>query len=73
MSGIWIRASARSLPFAGGSKSARRVSMRPEVQLPAPSRTGVMRRLPVPSSDTLVVLAVIVSTSPVPNPAGPPG
>src|SRR5690242_2700556 len=47
--------------------------MRPEVQLPAESRSGVMRRLPLPSSETLLVLLVIVSTSPVPQLAGPPG
>ena len=32
-----------------------------------------MRRLPLPSSATLSVLFVIVSTSPVPQSAGPPG
>lgn len=32
-----------------------------------------MRRLPLPSSETLLVLFVIVSTSPVPQLAGPPG
>lgn len=32
-----------------------------------------MRRLPLPSSATLLVLLVIVSTSPVPQWAGPPG
>src|SRR5690242_11794213 len=68
-----MRASTRSLPPAGGWKSVRLVSMRPEVQLPAALRTGVMRRLPLPSSATLLVLLVIVSTSPVPQFAGPPG
>lgn len=47
--------------------------MRPEVQLPAPSRCGVMRRLPPPSSETLLGDDVIVSISPVPQLAGPPG
>jgi hypothetical protein len=47
--------------------------MRPEVQLPEASRWGVIRRLPLPSSETLLVLFVIVSTSPVPQLAGPPG
>lgn len=51
----------------------RLVSMRPDVQLPAALRIGVMRRLPLPSSETLDVLFVIVSTSPVPQLAGPPG
>src|SRR4051794_37494876 len=68
-----MRASTRSLPPDGGWKSVRLVSMRPEVHLPAASRTGVMRRLPLPSSETLLVLLVIVSTSPVPQLAGPPG
>lgn len=47
--------------------------MRPEVQLPAESRIGVIRRFPLPSSETLLVLFVIVSISPVPQLAGPPG
>src|SRR4051794_8317906 len=68
-----MRASTRSLPPAGGWKSVRVVSIRPEVQWPLASRTGVMRRLPLPSSATLPVLFVIVSTSPVPQLAGPPG
>src|SRR6266511_4369280 len=71
--GCWMRAWTRSVPPAGGWKSERCVSMRPEVQRPAPSRCGVMRRLPAPSSDTLAVLSVMVSTSPVPKFAGPPG
>src|SRR5204862_5941417 len=57
MLGICNRASTRSFPPAGGWKSARLVSIRPEVQLPAPSRCGVIRRLPPPSRDTLAVLA----------------
>lgn len=71
--GICSRASTRILPPEGGWKSVRLVSMRPEVQRPAESRSGVMRRLPFPSSETLLVLFVIVSTSPVPQFAGPPG
>lgn len=47
--------------------------MRPEVQLPASSRCGVMRRFPPPSSETLLGEEVIVSISPVPQLAGPPG
>ncbi len=49
------------------------VSIRPEVQLPEASRRGVISRLPLPSSATLFVLDVIVSTSPVPQFAAPPG
>src|SRR5947207_10657744 len=71
--GIWMRACTRSFPPAGARKSSRLVSIRPDVHLPAPSRTGVIRRFPEPSSATLVVLSVIVSTSPVPKLAGPPG
>ncbi len=56
-----------------GWKSVRLVSMRPDVQLPAASRRGVMRRLPLPSRATLSLLDVIVSISPVPQLAGPPG
>ena len=56
--GIWMRPSMRSTPPAGGLKSVRRVSIRAEVQLPAASRSGVIRRLPAPSWLTLAVLLV---------------
>jgi hypothetical protein len=39
----------RSLPPAGAAKSVRWVSTRPEVQLPAESRIGLIARLPLPS------------------------
>src|SRR2546421_2464124 len=71
--GIWIRASTRSFPPAAAWKSLRPVSIRPDVHWPEPSRTGVIRRFPDPSSATLLVLFVMVSTSPVPKLAGPPG
>src|SRR5436309_6305502 len=71
--GIWMRASTRSLPPGGGWKSDRPVSSRADVQLPEPSRLGVMRKLPFPSRALLDRLLVIVSTSPVPKLAGPPG
>ena len=63
----------RSLPPAGGWKSVRRVSIRAEVQWPAASRSGVIARWPAPSMLTLAELLVIVSTSPVPQLAAPPG
>jgi hypothetical protein len=66
-------ASKRSLPPAGAAKSVRCVSIRPLVQLPPPSRTGRMTRWPPPSWKTFWVLLVIVSTSPVPQLAAPPG
>src|SRR5947208_10876466 len=62
-SGIWTRASTCSLPPAGGWKSSRLVSMRPDVQ--PPLFTAVMRRLPLPSRDTFCGLDVMVSTSSV--------
>ncbi|CAL2069576.1 protein of unknown function [Streptomyces murinus] len=71
--GICRRASTRSLPPAGGWKSVRVVSIRPEVQLPDASRRGVMSRSPLPSRETLLVLDVIDSTSPVPQLPAPPG
>jgi len=43
-SGCCRDASKRSLPPAGAAKSVRWVSMRPEVQLPAASRIGLMTR-----------------------------
>jgi hypothetical protein len=49
-----------------------RVSMRPDVQLPAASRTGVISRLPRPSSDTFRVLFDIDSISNVPHCVGQP-
>ena len=63
----------RSLPPAGGWKSVALVSIRAEVQLPAASLSGVIARCPAPSWLTLAVLLVIVSTSPVPQLAAPPG
>src|SRR5205814_9376478 len=68
-----MRASTRSLPPGGGWKSDRPVSSRADVQLPEPSRLGVMRKLPFPSRALLDRLLVIVSTSPVPKLPGPPG
>src|SRR5262245_36717750 len=47
--------------------------MRPEVQRPAPSRSAVMFSLPAPSSATLAVELLAVSTEPVPQLAAPPG
>ena len=58
---------------AGAAKSVRADSTRPEVQLPAESRTGVIARFPEPSRTTLAGLSVIVSTSPVPQFQAPPG
>jgi hypothetical protein len=56
--GIWMRPSMRRTPPDGALKSARLVSIRPDVQLPAPSRRGVIRRLPAPSRSRLDVLVV---------------
>ncbi|WP_228122778.1 hypothetical protein [Saccharothrix syringae] len=61
------------LPPAGGLKSARWVSTRPEVQLPEPSRSAVIRRLPAPSRAMLSVLVVQFWISPVPRFPAPPG
>src|SRR5260370_38514450 len=61
------------MPPAGAAKSERWVSMRPEVQLPEPSRRAVMPRCPLPSRLTFAVEFDIDSTSPVPQFAGPPG
>src|SRR5690348_5005920 len=66
-------ASRRSLPPAGAAKSVRCVSTRPLVQLPAPSRSGLMTRWPPPSRKTFCVLFVMFSISPVPQFAAPPG
>ena len=63
----------RSTPPDGGLKSVRWVSMRADVQLPAPSRSGVIRRLPPPSTLTLAGLLVWAAISPVPQLPGPPG
>src|SRR3954447_24682742 len=54
-------ASMRSFPPAGAAKSVRCVSTRPEVQLPAESRIGLITRLPEPSWYTFCVESVIVS------------
>jgi hypothetical protein len=56
--GIWSRLSIRSTPPSGALKSLRWVSMRADVQLPAPSRSGVIRRFPPPSRLTLLGLLV---------------
>ena len=56
--GIWIRPSRASTPPAGGLKLARTVSIRAEVHRPAPSLSGVIRRLPAPSWARLAVLLV---------------
>src|SRR5947199_5824708 len=69
--GIWIRACTHSFPPAGGWKSCRLVSIRPELH--PPLFLGVICRLPCPSRETFCVELVIVSTSPVPKFAGPPG
>ncbi|MFD0578956.1 hypothetical protein [Dactylosporangium darangshiense] len=69
-SGSCSRASTRSLPPAGGWKSARLVSIRAAVHGPNPPPEAVMRRFPL-ATDT--ALAEEVSTSPVPKFAGPPG
>src|SRR5713226_900053 len=71
--GIWMRASVRITPPDGGWKSVRCVSMRPDVQLPAPSRIGLTASLPSPVRYTFAVLLVSVSTSPVPQLPAPPG
>ena len=63
----------RSISPAAGAKSLRWVSMRPEVQLPAPSRTARMLNRPAPSRKTLFVEALAVSTEPVPQFGAPPG
>ncbi len=66
-------ASMRSFPPTGAAKSVRWVSTRPEVQLPPASLIGLMTRWPWPSWNTLAVLLVTVSTSPVPQLPAPPG
>src|SRR5579875_3440999 len=60
------------IPPAGAAKSERCDSMRPEVQAPL-SSSAVMSRWPLPSRCTFEVEFDIVSTSPVPQFAGPPG
>ena len=52
-------------PPAGAAKLSAVVSIRPEVQ-DEPDFTAVMFRWPLPSSDTLAVELVLLSTSPVP-------
>ena len=63
----------RTSPPAGAAKSVRWVSIRPEVQLPG----GVPDRLDDQVAAAVLVdvgvLLVIVSTSPVPQLAAPPG
>src|SRR5579859_5933264 len=49
------------------AKSERWLSMRLEVQLPEPSLIAVNFRWLAPSTDTLAVLVVLVSISPVPD------
>ncbi len=71
--GCSIEAEICIWPPAGAAKSVRAVSMRPEVQLPEASRIGLISRCPLPSWNTLAVLLVMVSTSPVPHWAAPPG
>src|ERR1700759_4028925 len=61
-----------SMPPAGAAKCERWVSMRPEVQFPAPSSRAVMFRWPLPSTETFAVDEEADSTSPVPQSAGPP-
>jgi hypothetical protein len=56
-----------SLPPGGAAKSARVLSMRPEVQVP-PLLRALMTRWPVPSRYTFWVELVVCSFSPVPNP-----
>ncbi|WP_344836804.1 hypothetical protein [Nonomuraea dietziae] len=55
--GIWILPSMRRMRPSAGLKSARRVSMRAEVQF-CPLPRGVMRRLPEPSRLRLAGSAV---------------
>jgi hypothetical protein len=57
MFGIWMRPSMASVPPDGALKFVRWVSMRAEVQA-LPSRSGVMRRLPLPSRPRLRVWLV---------------
>jgi hypothetical protein len=47
--------------------------MRADVQFPAPSRSGVMRRFPEPSRLTFAGLSVWYAISPVPQFGAPPG
>src|SRR6478735_12119161 len=70
--GICKRLSTCMTPPAGGRKVDAADSTRAEVQLPAVSRCGVMYRLPFRTS-TFSGRSVIVSISPVPKLAGPPG
>jgi hypothetical protein len=57
MFGIWIRPSMAISPPAGGLKFDLVVSMRADVQVPL-SRSGVIRRLPLPSRERLRVWLV---------------
>src|SRR5437879_6261476 len=68
-----MEAVTSSMPPAGAAKSERCVSMRPDVQFPAPSSSAVMFRWPLPSTETFAVDEEADSTSPVPQSAGPPG
>ncbi len=72
-SGCLRRALNRSIWPGCGAKSVRWVSTRPEVQAPAPSLSALISRKPWPLSATFAVEALIVSTSPVPQLAAPPG
>src|SRR5438045_1807316 len=69
-SGCWIDASIMTTPPGGAPNVAACVSNRPEVQ-PAPGSPPECRarsaRCPAPSWNTLAVLLVIVSISPVPK------
>src|ERR1700753_538270 len=60
------------MPPAGAAKSLRCVSIRPEVQAPF-VLSAVMLRWLLPSTETFFVELLMVSTSPVPQLAGPPG
>jgi hypothetical protein len=60
------------IPPAGAAKLEFCDSMRPEVHAPLES-SAVMSRWPLPSRWTFEVELDIVSTSPVPQLAGPPG
>src|SRR5690606_3405244 len=68
-----MRPSMRRTRPSAGLKSARRVSMRPEVHSPPALRRGVMRRLPEPSRLMLAGSEVYRWISPVAQLAGPPG
>src|SRR6185312_14686002 len=60
------------IPPAGAAKSERWDSIRPEVHEP-PEDRAVISRWPLPSRCTFEVEFDMVSTSPVPQLAGPPG